>query len=110
MARRRTFCLEASAWTRSLVIWSAATQALPPPGQSLDFRDSRPHIRYCGKSLRVPNSRQSVSLRFRDLHGQLGVLDTQVDPLVNEAFEPLVGGDPAAKFLHAFLADVLRAA
>src|ERR1700681_3121286 len=60
--------------------------------------------------LRVPNSRQSVSLRFCHLHGQPGVLDTEVDPLVDQAFEPLVVCDPAAKFLYAFLADVLRAA
>jgi hypothetical protein len=38
------------------------------------------------------------------------VLDTQVDPLVDQASEPLVGCDSAAKLLHAFLADVLRAA
>ena len=38
------------------------------------------------------------------------MLDTQVGPLVNQAFEPLVGCDSPAKLLHAFLADVLRAA
>jgi len=38
------------------------------------------------------------------------VLDTQVDPLVHQTFEPLVGHDLAAKLRHPFPADVLRAA
>jgi len=36
------------------------------------------------------------------------VLHTQVDPLVNQTYEPPVGHDLAAKLLHPFLADVLR--
>jgi hypothetical protein len=38
------------------------------------------------------------------------VLDTQVDPLLNQTFEPLVSGDLAPKVLHPFSADVLGAA
>src|SRR5215467_9555221 len=38
----------------------------------------------------------------------MGVLDTQIEPLVNQTFEPLVGGDLAAQLLHPFLAHVFR--
>ena len=61
-------------------------------------------------NLRVPSSSLSGCLGFRNPHGQPGVLDTQVEPLVNQTFEPLVGHDLAAKLLHPFSADVLRAA
>ena len=38
------------------------------------------------------------------------MIDTQVDPLVNQTFEPLVDHGLTANLFHPFLADVLRAA
>src|ERR1019366_2228920 len=83
-------------------------------GHRLHTNYRRPFIgsqlRHSGFSLRVSNSSLSAFPRFCHLHGQPGVLDTQVDPLVNQTFEPLVIHRLAANILHAFLADVLRAA
>ena len=38
------------------------------------------------------------------------MLDTEVDPLVNQTLEAFVGGNLAANLLHRFLTDVLGAA
>src|SRR5260370_33048868 len=67
-------------------------------------------LRHSGFSLRVSNPSLSACPRFRNLHGQPRVLDTQVDPPLDQTIEPLVGRGLAANVLHPFRADLLRAA
>src|ERR1035437_7722946 len=88
---------------RSLRLWASSARELP---QAVCRIPTSPFWIL----LASIESRLSACSRFRNLHGQPLVLDTKVDPLVNQTFEPLVGHGLTAHLLYVFLADVLRAA